>query len=60
MIYEVKRRSAEIDDVLNRAWDSDEEGSRYPGMTFEQGVREAIEWITGNQDDMPLPPRDED
>lgn len=24
--------------------------SKYPGMTYEQGIRDAIDWIQGNGD----------
>lgn len=48
-MYQVKRADAEIDDLLNKCLDAEDEGaSKYPGMTYEQGVRAAIEWLTGN------------
>jgi hypothetical protein len=31
-----------------------EEGSKYPGMTYEEGVRAALEWVTGDVDDHPM------
>ena len=38
----------EIDNVLNQCVESEEEGaSRWPGMTFEQGVKAALEWMQG-------------
>lgn len=38
-----------VDDVLNRCLESEDEGrSLYPGMTYEQGVRAAIEWLRGH------------
>lgn len=41
----------EIETVLNLAQDSISEGtSRYRGMTYEEGIRDAIDWIQGNGD----------
>lgn len=38
----------EIDDVLNQCIESEENGeSRWPGMTYEQGVKAALEWMQG-------------
>ena len=48
MMYEVKRTDKEINDLLDRcAEQEDKGGSRYPGMSYEQGIRAAIDWITG-------------
>jgi len=36
----------EIDTVINKCSDSDIQGeSEYPGMTYEQGIRDAISWL---------------
>jgi len=38
----------QIDEVINQCVESEETGeSRWPGMTYEQGVRAALEWIQG-------------
>jgi len=39
----------QIDDVLNQCAEQiDEGGSKYPGMSFEQGVLDAINWLSGD------------
>ena len=39
----------EVNDVLNRCADqTDEGGSRWPGMSYEQGVEAAIRWMQGD------------
>ena len=54
-MYEIGRTDNEIDDVRNIAViRRDEGGSAFPGMTFEQGVEEALSWVLGEQDDPPL------
>ena len=36
----------EIDKVLNQCSESEDTGqSTYPGMTYEQGLRDAINWL---------------
>jgi hypothetical protein len=56
MAWNITRPDDEIDDVLNIAADQEEQGgTAYPGMTFEQGVAQGIEWACGASDDRPLP-----
>lgn len=38
----------EINNVLNECMEKEELGeTRYPGMTYEQGVKAALEWEQG-------------
>ena len=38
----------EMDAVINDCVESEENGeSRWPGMTYEQGVKAALEWVQG-------------
>ena len=44
----MNRTEDEINDVLNRCIVSEETGeSQWPGMTYEQGVKAALEWVQG-------------
>ncbi len=57
MPYSIKRTNDEIDGQLNTCYEQmDAGGSRYPGMTFEEGVQQALDWVTGTLDEAPLPP----
>lgn len=38
----------EIEDVLQ---DFDSLKNEYPGMTYEQGIEEALSWVLGDVDD---------
>ena len=38
----------EIDDVLDWCVEAEETGTKYGGMTYEQGVRAAIDWMQGH------------
>lgn len=53
-MYSLKRTTKEIDEQLNLTWEWEEEGSRFPGMSYEEGVRNAISWLIGDYDDPPM------
>ena len=43
----MKPDQSEIDDVINECAEHENSGtSKYSGMTYEQGVKAAIEWLT--------------
>lgn len=48
------RLQSEIDDQLNKASEVHENGTRWGGMTYEEGVESALLWITGQRDDLPM------
>lgn len=49
-----KPTDEEIDAVINECADNENDGkSKFPGMTYDQGVRAAIEWMqTGENNPM--------
>jgi hypothetical protein len=54
MTLSIKRTDAEINKVMDDCAGSIDEGiRRYPGMTYEEGVYEALKWITGQTEDNP-------
>ena len=45
----IVRSDQEIWDLLNQCAEVEETGSsNYPGMSYEQGIKVAIEWIIGD------------
>jgi hypothetical protein len=48
---EIIRTPDEINDVLNEAADGENEGTRYPGMSYENGINNFYNWLVGNTDD---------
>lgn len=49
------RSQREIDEQLNLAVDQTMEGSsKWPGMTYEDGVENALRWVTGETDEAPM------
>lgn len=51
---EIVRTDKEIDEVLNKASESMEHGSKYPGMSYEDGIKNMYEWLCGLIDDDPM------
>ena len=53
--YRIERTDEEINDVLDACMDQEGKGgSRWPGMTYEDGVSEAIQWIIGQTEGNPM------
>lgn len=51
----LEREDEEIDDVLNKCAESSDKGSsKWPAMTYEQGVEAALLWVTGQHDENPM------
>ena len=52
-MFEVKRTDKEIYDVFDICAEAEAEGSKFFGMTYEQGVEAGIRWVTkeGYEDD---------
>jgi len=50
------RTQEEINAILDNCLDHIDAGtSRFPSMTYEEGVQAAIDWVTGQTDDNPYP-----
>jgi hypothetical protein len=47
------RPQDEIDSVLNWAAHGMDEGTGFPGMSYEEGVHAALTWVTGLSDENP-------
>ncbi len=50
-MYQIKRTDEEINEVWNKATDALDSGSRYPGMSFEEGIAQFAAWLFGHSDD---------
>jgi len=54
-MFKLEKTEEEVDDIVNRCGEQESKGgSKWPGMTYEQGVRAALDWIVGWSDDHPL------
>jgi len=55
MEYKTKRTPKAIDDLLNQCAEAEDRGkTKYPGMTYEQGIRYALEWLFDEEMGHPL------
>ena len=50
---DVVRSEEEIARVDNWAAESLDNGSRYPGMTYEQGIMDILAWLRGDEEIAP-------
>jgi hypothetical protein len=49
------RSQEEVNEQIDRASDNINKGiSKYPGMTYEEGIRAAIDWMSGESDELPM------
>ncbi len=53
---DLERMDGEVNELLNQVeMKINEGGSRFPGMSYEQGIRDALMWAIGDNDDYPYP-----
>lgn len=50
----IVRTDAEIDEQLNIAADGINDGSQYPGMSYEDGIQAFADWLFGYTNDKPF------
>ena len=54
-MYTIKRDETSIDDLLQECSDNESKGtSKFSGMTYEQGIIAAIDWLVGTVDANPM------
>ena len=50
------RDRAEVDAQINAGLEASDAGrSAYPGKSYEEGVRDALAWALGDEEEPPLP-----
>jgi len=49
MSQEIEKTAEEIDQAICEVLDPDRR--KYSGMTYEDGIRDALEWVLGNMSD---------
>ena len=53
--YEIARTDNKIDDVLAQCKDAEnKDKTNFPNMTYEQGVKAGIGWVTGETEEHPI------
>jgi len=54
MFYQIVRTSKEIDEQIGQAETAMSEGSKYPGMSYEEGCMYLFQWLVGEIEDKPM------
>jgi hypothetical protein len=54
MDFKVNRTDQEIDDLENAAAEGENEGTKFPGMNYEQGILETLRWLRGDTNNSPM------
>lgn len=53
--YQIKRTEKEIADLIANTIDIESENlTKWPGMTFEQGILQTLAWLFGDSDESPM------
>lgn len=55
-MFRVTKAQESIDALIQWAMEGQEEGSHYPGMSYEQGIMDTLDWLEGHA---PRPDKDE-
>ena len=53
-MYQIKKTEAEIDEQVNAAHEGRDDGGKFPGMTYEDGVLAMLDWLTSDGDEAPM------
>ena len=48
------RSQEEIEEQQDRCQEGREKGSKYPGMSYEEGILVTIDWLFGDTDEKPM------
>lgn len=52
---QIKPSEEDVNEVLNQCSEAADSGrSKFPGMSYEQGVEAAIRWMQGDDDTSPM------
>lgn len=54
MSYTIMQPAAEIAEQLEKANEGINEGSQYPGMSYEDGIKAFADWLFGDTDEKPF------
>lgn len=49
----IVRTEAEVKRVVDWAMEGIQQGTRYAGMSYEQGIQDMCDWLTGHSDHAP-------
>ena len=47
MLFQSERTESEVNELAQRLEDGEDEGTKYPGMSYEQGALSMLEYLEG-------------
>jgi hypothetical protein len=50
MKFQVKQSDEDIARLENESAEAENNGSKFPGMSYEQGITAALRWLQGDSD----------
>ena len=50
----ITRTSSEINEQIDLANEGIDQGSKFPGMSYEEGIKNTIDWLYGNIEEPPM------
>lgn len=53
-MIQITKTEKQIEQQLQKAEDASINGTKYSGMTYEEGMLALYNWLTGETDDLPL------
>ena len=53
---EIQRSNIDIEGVIEEAYEGVNEGSKFLGMSYEEGIISMWSWLTGDQRERPTDP----
>ena len=53
-LYSSEKTQEDISDLVAACFEALENGSKFPGMSYEEGILAAIEWLEGDMEGDPL------
>jgi len=51
---DIVRSTLEISETIEKAYEGINQGSAFPGMSYEEGIISMWEWLAGNQKEGPM------
>ena len=54
MAHVMEPEKSEVEDQIDKAEKTAHTRSRWPGMSYEQGVSQALRWVLGETDEPPM------
>lgn len=52
--WQAEKTEREVDDLIDRVSAQQDKGSKFPGMSYEAGIRAMYDWLNGDMTEDPM------